>query len=284
MNKHTKRFIASALIYFFIGCSLGLLAIASPDLVYQIRPIHAHINLLGWVSMMIIGVTYFVIPVFVLKHPYSDKAITLHLVLANAGIVGMSASFILQNNALLVYDEVQTGVGRTGDLYAYMGLDVIPDIMTSAKSLGGGFPIGAMLTTDKIAQSMGIGTHGSTYGGNPLACAVADKVIEIMVRPETLAGVRTKRDLIVKHLDAINDKHGIFSEIRGKGLLIGAALTEPWQGKARDFLKAAMQEGVMVLIAGPDVIRIAPSLIIPDADIEVAMRKFAIAVDKVMAE
>jgi len=101
MNKHTKRFIASALIYFFIGCSLGLLAVAFPDMAYQIRPIHAHINLLGWVSMMIIGVTYFVIPVFVLKHPYSDKAVTLHLVLANAGIAGMSASFLIQNNILL---------------------------------------------------------------------------------------------------------------------------------------------------------------------------------------
>lgn len=106
MNKHTKRFIASALIYFFIGCSLGLLAVAFPDMAYQIRPIHAHINLLGWVSMMIIGVTYFVIPVFVLKHPYSDKAVTLHLILANAGIVGMSVSFLLQNNILLIVSSI----------------------------------------------------------------------------------------------------------------------------------------------------------------------------------
>jgi len=140
-----------------------------------------------------------------------------------------------------------------------------------------------MLTTTKIAESMGIGTHGSTYGGNPLACAVANKVIEIMTRPETLSGVINKRKLIEQHLNAINEKHGIFSDIRGKGLLIGAALVEEWHGKAREFLNGAMAEGVMVLIAGPDVVRIAPSLIIPDEIIEIAMKKFAKAVDAVMA-
>jgi len=179
---------------------------------------------------------------------------------------------------------VQTGVGRTGDLFAYMGLNVTPDILTSAKALGGGFPIGAMLTTKKIAESMGIGTHGSTYGGNPLACSVASKVIEIMTRPETLENVVAKRELIVAKLREINDKHDIFSEIRGKGLLVGAALNENWQGKARLFLNAAVDEGVMVLIAGPNVVRFAPSLIIPDEDIVCGMEKFAAAVDNVLAQ
>jgi len=103
-----------------------------------------------------------------------------------------------------------------------------------------------------------------------------------MTRPETLSGVHTKRQLIEKHLNAINDKHNVFSEIRGKGLLIGAALNDQWTGKARDFLVAAMEQGVMVLVAGPDVIRIAPSLIIPDELIESAMEKFAVAVDQVI--
>ncbi len=227
-----------------------------------------------------------------LREAISDKtcAVVMEPIAAEGGIINATEEFAKgvrklcdQHNALLVFDEVQTGVGRTGELYAYMGLDVVPDIMTSAKSLGGGFPIGAMLTTTDIAKSMGIGTHGSTYGGNPLACAVADKVIEIMSRPETLAGVKTKRELIVSHLNAINEKHGIFKEIRGKGLLIGGALTDEWQGKAREFLQAAMKEGVMILIAGPNVVRIAPSLIIPDEDIQSAMEKFAIAVDNVMA-
>lgn len=93
MNKHTKRFIASSFFYFFFGCSLGVLATLRPDLVGAIRPIHSHINLLGWVTMMIIGVSYFVIPVFVGKHPYSDRAVTLHFILANIGILGMAAAF-----------------------------------------------------------------------------------------------------------------------------------------------------------------------------------------------
>jgi len=223
----------------------------------------------------------------------SDKtcAVVMEPIAAEGGIINATSEFAKgvrelcdKHNALLVYDEVQTGVGRTGELYAYMGLDVVPDIMTSAKSLGGGFPIGAMMTTTKIAKSMGIGTHGSTYGGNPLACAVADKVLEIMSRDETLTEVFSKRKLIVDRLNVINNKHGIFTDIRGKGLLIGAALTETWHGKAKVFLNAAMKEGVMILVAGPDVLRIAPSLIIPDEEVLLAMDKLSTAIDKVMAE
>ncbi len=101
MNRHTKRFILSSLIYFLFGCALGLVAVVDPDLVSMIRPVHAHINLLGWVTMMIIGVTYFVIPVFVRKEPYSDRLVTLHLVLANLGIVGMAISFVIWDEKLL---------------------------------------------------------------------------------------------------------------------------------------------------------------------------------------
>ncbi|MFT5452268.1 MAG: succinylornithine transaminase family protein [Enterobacterales bacterium] len=227
-----------------------------------------------------------------LRAAISDKtcAVVMEPIVAEGGIINATAEFAQgvrelcdEHNALLVFDEVQTGVGRTGELYAYMGLGVTPDVLTSAKALGGGFPIGAMITTTKIAQSMGIGTHGSTYGGNPLACSVANKVLEIMTRPETLVGVATKRTLIVNALNAINDKHGIFSDIRGKGLLVGAALTEEWHGKAKLFLNAAIEEGVMVLVAGLSVIRIAPSLVIEDEVIITAMEKFAKAVDKVLA-
>lgn len=228
-----------------------------------------------------------------LKAAISDKtcAVVMEPIVAEGGIICATEEFARgvrelcdQHNALLVFDEVQTGIGRTGDLYAYMGLGVTPDIITSAKALGGGFPIGAMMTTDNIAKSLGIGTHGSTYGGNPLACAVASKVIDIISRPETLAGVNKKGALIADKLNEINAKHGIFEEVRGKGLLIGAALTEAWHGKAKEFLNAAMDEGVMVLVAGLDVIRFAPSLIIPDEDILAAMEKFALAVDKKLAE
>lgn len=188
-----------------------------------------------------------------------------------------------KHDALLIFDEVQTGVGRSGKLYSYMTYGVVPDVLTTAKSLGGGFPVAAMLTTAKIAESLAFGTHGSTYGGNPLACAVASKVLEIISQPAVLEGVNSRHEQIRQGLDAINARHHIFTEIRGQGLLIGAELTEAWHGKAKDFMAAAMEEGVMILVAGPNVLRLAPSLIIPDADIAEAMARLERAVAKVVA-
>jgi acetylornithine/N-succinyldiaminopimelate aminotransferase len=188
-----------------------------------------------------------------------------------------------QHNALLIFDEVQCGVGRTGSLYAYARFGVTPDILTSAKGLGGGFPVGAMLTTEKIAAAFGVGAHGSTYGGNPLACAVAKAVLEVVNTPETLRGVAARRQLIVDALHAINAKYHIFAEIRGEGLLIGGELSEPWKGRGKDFVKAAEQNGLMLLIAGPDVIRLAPSLLITPEDIELGMKRFDATVSSVLA-
>lgn len=154
-----------------------------------------------------------------------------------------------KHNALLIFDEVQTGNGRTGHFYAYQGLGITPDILSTAKSLGGGFPIGAMLTTAKLAEHMKVGTHGSTYGGNPLACAVAEAVVEEVTKPEVLAGVLEREAMFREGLEKINAKYNIFSEVRGKGLLLGAALNEEWQGRARDVLVAAGKQGLMVLVA-----------------------------------
>ncbi|MGY5450767.1 aspartate aminotransferase family protein [Agarivorans sp. MS3-6] len=187
-----------------------------------------------------------------------------------------------KHNALLIFDEVQTGVGRTGELYAYMGLGITPDIVTSAKALGGGFPIGAMLTTTEIAASMKVGTHGSTYGGNPLACAVAETAFDIVNTAEVLSGVKQREQWFRDALNAINDKYQIFSEVRGKGLLLGAVLNEQYQGRARDFLVAAATEGLMVLVAGTNVIRFTPSLIVPQADVELGMQRFEQAVASVV--
>lgn len=188
-----------------------------------------------------------------------------------------------KHNALLVFDEVQSGVGRTGHLFAYQMYGVTPDILSSAKSLGGGFPIGAMLTTAKIAASLGVGTHGSTYGGNPLGCAVAQKVIDTVSQPDILKGVKARSDRLRKGMMAIGERYEIFSEVRGEGLLLGCVLTEAWQGRAKDFLNAGIDEGVMVLIAGVNVVRLAPSLIIPESDIDEALERFERAVKKVCA-
>ncbi|WP_319553251.1 aspartate aminotransferase family protein [Vibrio sp.] len=178
-----------------------------------------------------------------------------------------------KHNALLIFDEVQTGNGRTGHFYAYQGLGITPDILSTAKSLGGGFPIGAMLTTAKLAEHLKVGTHGSTYGGNPLACAVAEAVVNEVTKPETLAGVLEREAMFREGLEAINAKYNIFSEVRGKGLLLGAALNEEWKGRARDVLVAAGKEGLMVLIAGANVVRFTPSLVITQEEIEEGLAK-----------
>ncbi len=224
-----------------------------------------------------------------LKALISDKtcAVMVEPLQGEGGIVSPTDEFIKgvrqlcdQHNALLIFDEVQTGIGRLGSLYGYQDLGVTPDILTSAKGLGGGFPIGAMLTTTAIAKHLKIGTHGSTYGGNPLACAVAEAVIDTVNNPQVFADIKIKAQRYTDALNAINAKYNVFSEIRGKGLLIGAVLNDNYQGKAKEFLVAAMDEGVMTLVAGANVIRFAPSLVIPDQDIAEGLARFEKAVAK----
>lgn len=226
-----------------------------------------------------------------LKALISDNtcAVILEPIQGEGGIIPATAEFIQgvralcdQHNALLILDEVQTGVGRTGQLYAYMHSGVVPDILTTAKSLGGGFPIGAMLTTTAIAAHLKVGTHGSTYGGNPLACAVAEAALDTINQPEVLQAVLSKEALFRQELARINDKYQVFSEVRGQGMLLGAALNDTFKGRARDFLLASADAGVFVLMAGYDVVRFAPSLVIPDADIIEGMRRFELAVAKVV--
>ncbi|KQG05289.1 acetylornithine aminotransferase, partial [Acinetobacter pittii] len=176
--------------------------------------------------------------------------------------------------ALLIFDEVQTGVGRTGALYAYMNSGVIPDVLTTAKALGGGFPVGAMLTTDKFAPHFSVGTHGTTYGGNPLASAVAGAVFEFINTLEVLNGVKERHDYYKNVLNKLNEKYEVFKTIRGEGLLIGCALKDEFAGKAKDINNLAGEEGLLILIAGPNVVRFTPSLIIPFADIDEGLKRF----------
>ncbi|MCY1263681.1 Succinylornithine transaminase/acetylornithine aminotransferase [compost metagenome] len=212
-----------------------------------------------------------------LKAAISDKtcAVIIEPVQGESGVLPADKAYLEgvrklcdENDALLIFDEVQSGFGRTGYLYAYQHYGVTPDILSSAKSLGGGFPIGAMLTTAKIAEHLVVGTHGTTYGGNPLACAVSGAAFDVINTPEVLAGVKEKHERFKARLQKIAAEYGIFSEVRGMGLLIGAVLSDAWKGKAKDVLNAAEKEAVMVLQAGPNVVRFAPSLVIPDADID----------------
>ncbi|GGB94422.1 acetylornithine aminotransferase [Marinobacterium zhoushanense] len=218
-------------------------------------------------------------------------AVVMEPILGEGGIIPADPAFMNaaralcnQHQALLIFDEVQTGAGRTGALYAYMETGVTPDILTSAKGLGGGFPIGAMLTTRRIASSFGFGSHGTTYGGNLLACAVALALIDTLDNPELMAEVKRKSDLFLQELHALNQRHALFSDIRGRGLLIGAQLAHHWQGQARRLLDAARDQGLMLLMAGPDVMRLTPSLIIPDDDIHEAMTRLDRAMNQLISE
>lgn len=217
-------------------------------------------------------------------------AVIVEPVQGEGGVVPATNAFLQglrelcdRHNALLIFDEVQTGVGRTGELYAYMHYGVTPDLLTTAKALGGGFPIGALLATERCASVMTVGTHGTTYGGNPLATAVAGKLLEIVNTPEVLNGVKQRHDWFVERIDAINERFGLFSEIRGLGLLIGCVLNAEFAGKAKLISQEAAVAGVMVLIAGANVVRFAPALNVSEEEIATGLDRFALACERIKA-
>ncbi|WP_275076188.1 aspartate aminotransferase family protein [Providencia rettgeri] len=216
-------------------------------------------------------------------------AVVLEPVQGEGGVTAATSEFLQgvrklcdENNALLIFDEVQSGMGRTGKLFSYMHYGVTPDILTTAKALGGGFPISAMITTEEIAKTMEVGSHGTTYGGNPLACAVGNAAFDIINTEEVLKGVEKRRELFVAHLNKLNDKYGIFSEIRGMGLLIGAELNGKLLNRSKDILQASAVEGLMMLNAGTNVLRFTPSLIISEEEINSGMAKLETAIGKLL--
>ncbi|HFF8524395.1 TPA: aspartate aminotransferase family protein [Providencia rettgeri] len=216
-------------------------------------------------------------------------AVVLEPVQGEGGVTAATSEFLQgvrklcdENNALLIFDEVQSGMGRTGKLFSYMHYGVTPDILTTAKALGGGFPISAMITTEEIAKTMEVGSHGTTYGGNPLACAVGNAAFDIINTEEVLNGVEKRRELFVAHLNKLNDKYNIFSEIRGMGLLIGAELDGRLLNRSKDILQASAVEGLMMLNAGTNVLRFTPSLIISEEEINSGMAKLEKAIGKLL--
>ncbi len=188
--------------------------------------------------------------------------------------------FCDNTGALLIFDEVQSGVGRTGSLYHYMDKGVTPDILTSAKALGNGYPIGAMITTDEIAHAFAPGSHGTTYGGNPLAATVALNVLAMINQPAFLARVKEASAKLFAKLTKLSaDYPQVFGQARGAGLLVGLPVTGEFKGRAKDITKAAEALGLMLLIAGPDVMRFAPALVVSDAQIDEADRILRAAVE-----
>ncbi|HEY5798864.1 MAG TPA: aminotransferase class III-fold pyridoxal phosphate-dependent enzyme, partial [Burkholderiaceae bacterium] len=202
-------------------------------------------------------------------------AVLVEPIQGEGGVVPGDAAYLQElrdlctkTGALLIFDEVQSGVGRTGDLFAYMGYGIVPDILTAAKALGNGYPIGAMITTNEIASVFGVGTHGTTYGGNPLAATVALNVLDIMTAPGFMDRVKQASNNVRAMLEAITrDYPQMFTLVRGSGLLLGMVVADEFKGRAKDITKSIEAQGLLLLIAGPDVVRLAPALIVSDEQI-----------------
>ncbi len=202
-------------------------------------------------------------------------AIMIEPIQGEGGIRSVPAQFLRDLRALcdkhgllLIFDEVQTGIGRTGKLFAYEWSGVSPDIMALAKGLGGGFPLGACLATAEAARGMTPGTHGTTFGGNPLAMAVGNAVMDIVAEPDFLEEVRRKGLYFKQRLASVVDTHAdVVAEIRGEGLLIGLRCIVP----VADVVAALRDHGMLAVGAGENVVRLLPPLNVGEAEIDGAI-------------
>ena len=172
-----------------------------------------------------------------------------------------------RHNILLIVDEVQTGIGRTGKMFAYEHAGIEPDIMTLAKALGNGFPVGAMLAKNKISQVFTPGNHASTFGGNPLAMSAALATLQIMLKENILENSRKVGEYFLAQLKKLKEKHGIIKDVRGKGLMLAATLDM----EAADIVQKCMQQGLLINSAGGKTLRFVPPLIIAKKDVDQAM-------------
>ena len=211
-------------------------------------------------------------------------AVMLEPVQGESGVIPAAPGYLQavralcdRHNALLVLDEIQAGMGRTGSLFAHWQDAVVPDIVTLAKALGGGFPIGALLAGPKVAQVMQFGAHGTTFGGNPLAAAVARVALRTLASDDIVANVQRQAHALREGLAAINADLGLFSEVRGRGLMLGAVLTPDYAGKASAMLDHAAEHGLLLLQAGPDVLRFVPALNISDAEVADGLARLRVA-------
>ena len=212
-------------------------------------------------------------------------AIIIEPVQGEAGVYEADKSFLRslrelcdKNGTLLIMDEVQSGIGRTGHLYGYMKYGIEPDILTSAKGLGGGIPIGATLTKDNIAPSLSTGTHGSTFGGNPIACAVSNKVLEIVSNPTFLDEVQVKEKLMMDLLKEISSKTHVFSGLRSSGLWICCDIKDI---DAFELLDRCYENGLILVTAGNKALRFAPALNISEDDINEGLGNLTKALNQI---
>lgn len=214
-----------------------------------------------------------------LKAAISERtcAVIVEPIQGEGGIRALPDAFLREmralcdaHGALLIFDEVQCGMGRTGRLFAHEWAGVAPDIMMVAKGIGGGFPLGAVLASEQAASGMVAGTHGSTYGGNPLGCAVGAKVVQIISDPAFLAEVSRKGALMRQGLEGLVASHpAVFAEVRGQGLMLGLKCVVT----NTDVVKAGYGQHLLTVAAADNAIRILPALNIPDEDIAEALKR-----------
>lgn len=223
------------------------------------------------------------------KKTISDKtcAVILEPIQGEGGILKADDDFLKtvrelcdKHNAALIFDEVQTGVSRSGTFYAYEQTPVKPDILTSAKGLAAGIPIGAVLTMDKFASHFGPGSHGSTFGGNPLACAVGSYVVDVVSDKKFLDKVNETSLYIRQCIDKLNEKYHVFKGVRGEGLLLGLVLDDKFSGKSGVLQKKCFEQKLLTLVAHGDVLRLAPALNIKKS----AVNKAMLLLDKAIAK
>ena len=189
-----------------------------------------------------------------------------------------------KTGTLLILDEIQCGLGRTGKLFAWeWAAGVKPDIVALAKALGGGFPVGAMLAGPRVAQAMQFGAHGTTFGGNPLAAAVARVALRRIASPQVAANVTRQSHALREGLLAIGSEFDLFAQVRGRGLMLGAVLKPAFAGRAGEILDHAAAHGLLLLQAGPDVLRLVPALNIADADVAEGLARLRAAVAHMLA-
>ncbi|HEV2512679.1 aspartate aminotransferase family protein [Bosea sp. (in: a-proteobacteria)] len=186
-----------------------------------------------------------------------------------------------EHGLMLIFDEIQTGVGRTGKFFAYEHYGVAPDIMSIAKGIGGGFPMGACLATEEAASGMTLGTHGTTFGGNPLAMAVGNAVLDVILAPGFIEQVQKTALRLRQSLAQLKDQHPqVIEEIRGEGLMLGLKLKTP----NTDFVAQARAAGLLVVAAGDNVVRLLPPLIIGESEVAEAVARLDKAAGAVEAE
>ena len=217
-------------------------------------------------------------------------AVMLEPVQGEGGVMPAKSGFLKrvrelcdQHDALLVLDEIQAGMGRTGTLFAHWQDDVVPDMVTLAKALGGGFPIGAMLAGPKVADVMGVGAHGSTFGGNPLAAAVARVALRKLSSDEIKANVVRQSAALKAGLEAIGAEFGVFEQVRGMGLMLGAVLKPDYVADIGVLLDLAAEKQVLILQAGTSVLRFVPALNITDEEVAEGLKRVREAIAAYMA-